>query len=259
MDKYAKAAKRKTLAAQPQAREKSATVQQDRAKQDAAQQHRAELVRNGIVRAILEHRLHPGTKLGEDDLGNIYGVSRTLVRLALQTLAREGIVIMKKNRGAFVAQPSIAQTREVFEARRLIEPAIAARATQRATPAFAKALNAHLIEESASLAGHDEQASIRLSGDFHLLVAQMSGHSVFQTMLSELITRSSLSILMYKSSREHLCGVDHHREIADAIISGNGVRAGVLMVHHLDEIEHGLELERSSNPSKNLEHILAAR
>jgi len=57
---------------------------------------------------------------------------------------------------------------------------------------------------------------------------------------SELITRSSLSILMYKSSREHLCGVDHHREIANAIVEGNGARVGDLTVHHLDEIEHGL-------------------
>ena len=254
MEKYAQTAKRKISAVHVPETHKRESEQQDRAQQD-----RAQVVRNGVVSAILEHRLHPGTKLGEDDLGKIYGVSRTLVRLALQTLAREGIVVIKKNRGAFVTRPSIAQTKEVFEARRLIEPAIAARAAQRATPAFAKALDAHLIEEAASLARHDEQANIRLSGDFHLLVAQMSGHSVFQSMLGELITRSSLSILMYKSSREHLCGVDHHREIADAIVSGNGARAGSLMVHHLDEIEHGLELKADSAPRKSLERILAAR
>lgn len=95
---------------------------------------------------------YPGTKLGEDDLGNIYGVSRTLVRLALQTLARGGIVIIKKNRGAFVAPPSIAQTHEVFEVRRLIELAIATHAAKFATPTFAEALKAHLIAEGVSLA-----------------------------------------------------------------------------------------------------------
>lgn len=246
MDKYAQLAKRNRVTFRDQERESD-------------QHDRALAVRNGVVAAILEHRLHPGTKLGEDDLGNIYGVSRTLVRLALQTLAREGIVIIKKNRGAFVAQPSIAQTREVFEARRLIEPAIAVRASKHTTSAFAKALKAHLVQETAAVARRDEQATIRLSGDFHLLVAQISAHSVFQAMLGELIIRSSLSILMYKSSREHLCGVDHHRQIADAIVAGDGARAGALMVHHLDEIEHGLELDAHSAPRKNLEHILSER
>ncbi|WP_198148298.1 GntR family transcriptional regulator [Elstera litoralis] len=50
---------------------------------------RAQAIHQGVVTAILEHRLLPGTKLGEDDLGQIYGVSRTIVRAALQSLARE--------------------------------------------------------------------------------------------------------------------------------------------------------------------------
>ena len=48
----------------------------------------------------------PGTKLGEDEIGEIYGASRTLVRTALLKLAHEGIVSIEKNRGAFVSRPS---------------------------------------------------------------------------------------------------------------------------------------------------------
>ena len=81
-------------------------------------------IREGVTAAILEHRLLPGTKLGEDEIGEIYGASRTLVRTALQQLAHEGIVNIEKNRGAFVARPTPADAREVFEARRLIEPTI---------------------------------------------------------------------------------------------------------------------------------------
>jgi len=220
---------------------------------------RATAIRDGVVAAILEHRLQPGIKLGEDELGTIYGASRTLVRLALQSLAHEGIVIIEKNRGAFVARPSVAQTREVFEARRLIEPAIAARAAERADKAAAKALDLHLLSERAAMARHDEQENIRLSGDFHRLVARIARHSIYEDMLNELIARSSLSILLYKSSRQHLCGVDHHREIADAIVAGDGARGGAMMVAHLHEIEHGLALEESPWPVADLRSILGQK
>ena len=77
---------------------------------------RVSRIREGVTAAILEHRLLPGTKLGEDEIGEIYGSSRTLVRTALQQLAHEGIVNIEKNRGAFVARPTPADAREVFEA-----------------------------------------------------------------------------------------------------------------------------------------------
>ena len=57
--------------------------------------------------AIHEHRIAPGTKLGEDELGEIYGVSRTVVRAALQSLSHIQLVETRRNRGAFVARPSL--------------------------------------------------------------------------------------------------------------------------------------------------------
>ena len=57
--------------------------------------------------AIHEHRLAPGTKLVEDDVGEIYGVSRTVVRAALQKLSHDRLVTIQRNRGAIVAQPTI--------------------------------------------------------------------------------------------------------------------------------------------------------
>ncbi len=64
--------------------------------------------------AILEHKLTPGLKLSEDEVGEIYGVSRTVVRAALQALAHSGLVAMEKNRGAFVAKPSIREAQRCF-------------------------------------------------------------------------------------------------------------------------------------------------
>lgn len=67
-----------------------------------------------IAKAIHEHKVLPGTKLGEDELSEIYGVSRTLVRSALQGLSHEQLVDIQPNRGAFVSKPSLREAREIL-------------------------------------------------------------------------------------------------------------------------------------------------
>src|SRR5215470_2033872 len=76
--------------------------------------------------AIVSHRLAPGTKLPEDELASIYSVSRTVIRAALQALAHDRLVRLEPNRGAFVAQPSQTEAREIFEMRMLVEARAAA-------------------------------------------------------------------------------------------------------------------------------------
>ena len=65
-------------------------------------------------------------KLPEDELASIYSVSRTAIRSALQALAHDRLVRLEPNRGAFVAHPSKQEAREIFDARMLIEPWVAA-------------------------------------------------------------------------------------------------------------------------------------
>ena len=63
----------------------------------------------------------PGTKLSEQKLADIFGVSRTLVRQALNQLSRDRLVTLERARGAFVAMPSIEEAHEVFEVRQMLE------------------------------------------------------------------------------------------------------------------------------------------
>ena len=93
-----------------------------------------------IWMAIVDRSLPPGTKLTEDRLGELFGVSRTRIRQVLFQLAYEGVVTLEPNRGAFVAQPSVRDAREVFEARRVIECSVVARALHTLSPASIKRL-----------------------------------------------------------------------------------------------------------------------
>ena len=215
-------------------------------------------IREGVTTAILEHRLLPGTKLGEDEIGEIYGASRTLVRTALQKLAHEGIVRIEKNRGAFVSRPTPADAREVFDARRLIEPAIVDHAIDAVSPAWLDRLGKHLAEERAADLRSDARASIRLSGDFHCLVAEMAGHSIYLGFLKELIVRSSLIILLYRRHDTPACGTSHHAEIVTAIRKRDRARAQTLMLSHLREIEDELLLKDPVTEEQRLAHVLGA-
>ncbi len=217
---------------------------------------RSRQIHDSILVAILEHRLHPGTKLGEDEIGTIFGVSRTIVRAALQSLAHEGIVVIEKNRGAFIASPSLGEAVEVFEARKLVEATLARRAAERATPDDIEDLKRQMNEERAALARGEESTAIRLSGEFHLEIARIANHRTFEDFLRELVARSSLILLLYRRRKAQVCGTDHHVELVNAIAAGNGDHASALMLEHLDEIEAGLDLVEGEDGPPPLSSIL---
>lgn len=219
---------------------------------------RVSRIREGVTTAILEHRLLPGTKLGEDEIGEIYGASRTLVRTALQQLAHEGIVAIEKNRGAFVARPTPADARQVFEARRLIEPSIVDHAIDAVSSDWLDRLQQHLAEEREAEQRGDARASVRLSGEFHRLVAEMAGHSIYAGFLKELIARSSLIILLYRRHDTPACGTSHHAEIVTAIRKKDKAKARALMLSHLLEIEAELFLKEATADELRLADVLGA-
>ena len=79
----------------------------------------AEDIAAKLTDAVHEHRLKPGSKLREDEVSEVFGVSRTVVRQALRALAFEGLLTIEKNRGAFVSRSSLKEAHEVFQARAL--------------------------------------------------------------------------------------------------------------------------------------------
>lgn len=207
-------------------------------------------IRDAIREAIVERRLSPGTKLSESDVGNLFSVSRTLARAALQALSYEGLVSVEKNRGAFVAYPSPDEARQIFAARRLVEPGILREAAARITPSDIQHLKQLLLEEGRLMGERGQtarRAEIKASGDFHLTLAVISGNAIMQRFMEELVARSSLVIALYGQSTVSSCGHSEHGDIIEAIESRELDRACHLMLHHIAHIEADLDLrERKS-------------
>ncbi|KGH13638.1 GntR family transcriptional regulator [Comamonas thiooxydans] len=208
-----------------------------------------------IATAIHEHRLLPGTKLGEDRLANIFNTSRARVREVLARMARDQMVELFPQRGAFVAKPSIEQALDVFEARRLIEPGIVRRLVLNMDNSKIRRLQTHLKQERDARANSDKRATVRLSGEFHVLLAELAGNSALLRSMRELSTLTCLTISLYESAVNTCCLVDEHEAVVDAIVAGNGELAEQLMLSHLDHIQGSLRLEADADDA-DLEQIL---
>lgn len=199
-----------------------------------------------IYAAILEHRLHPGTKLGEDRLAKIFNVSRTRVREVLSRLAHEQIVDLYPQRGAFVAKPTPAQAMDVMEARRLIEPAVLRRLVATLTPDKLTRLRQHQELELDARRREDRRAVVRLSGEFHQLIAELAGNTALARSMRELSTLTCLIIFLYDAPTSASCRADEHSEIIEAIARRDADRAEKLVLKHLEHIESSLSLDDST-------------
>jgi DNA-binding GntR family transcriptional regulator len=216
---------------------------------DAAEE---EAIVERIFEAVIDQRLAPGTKLSEAALCQAFGVGRMRVRRCLLLLANRDVVELQPNRGAFVARPTAKQARDVFEARLAVEPPIARLAALRASKADIKILEKHVLEESTAHGAGNRHDAIRLSGQFHTVLAQVADNGVMLRMVKDLVTRSSLIIGMFGDAGTINCRDDEHARILQALRSGDGVLAEQLMRGHLDHIKDHLDLNRPKGNSQDL-------
>lgn len=217
-----------------------------------------EAIYDRILRAVLEHRLPPGTKLVEDRLAELFETSRAQVRDVLARLANEGIVQTIPNRGAFIAAPTVEQTREIFEARRLIEPALVRRLIARRDPAAIGALRRVLVEEESARRRQDRPAMVRLSGEFHILLAEGAGNGPLGRAMRELASLTVLAIFLYDAPHATACREDEHALLLGAIEGRRTERAVSLMIEHLDHIESSLDLSPRRDEPGDLAAALRA-
>ncbi len=211
---------------------------------------------DALTKAIVEHRLHPGTKLAEQKLADHFGVSRTLIRQALSQLVQKRLIRMEPARGAFVATPSSDEARQVFAVRRMLELEMTRNFVRHVSPEQIKALKEHVAEEKAAVNRGDVPGRTDLLGDFHVRMAELMGNQVLAQILSELISRCALITLMYQSSNAAEHSAEEHAEILKAIVAKDEKLAVKLMDEHLTNVEEGLALDRKV-PSNDIAMALS--
>lgn len=205
----------------------------------------------------MDHSLPPETRLVEERLCEIFGLGRTRLRQVLQRLAHERVVTLMPNRGAMVSKPSIREAREVFAARRVIESGIVDAFIESATRADIKRIHDHLSREKAAWRENDRRAMLKLSGEFHLVIAEAAGNGILLELLRDLVSRSSLIIAVYQAPGTPPCPPDEHQELV-AALDKRDRSAPDLMVRHLDHLLAELRLEEPAANQIDLRSVFAA-
>jgi DNA-binding GntR family transcriptional regulator len=193
-----------------------------------------EAVYSAIRRAMHRGRLAPGTKLQEPVLARVLKVSRERVRKALHRLVHEGWLMAVPNRGTFVPSLTVEEMREIYDVRSMLEAAIVRRLSDEHTAAAAKRLKAHIAAEKAAVRTDDRGRLFKLSGEFHVLLAELCGNDELTKLLRGLLARSTMHFSLAAPQQLQNCAGPHdHGDIAEAILAGKTERASKLMLSHL--------------------------
>ena len=216
---------------------------------------RAAAIYRALRHAIIEQALEPGAKLPEDAIGKRFGVSRTLVRHALGQLAAEGLVELRRNRGAAVARPSWDEARDIFDVRRGLERLVVLRLAGQLTHDQKARLEEHVSSEEAAR-GTNEPLSIRLAGEFHTLLAEMTGNALLARYVSEVASRSGLILAIYGRPHSSECAVSEHTAIISALGRSDPEGAMAAMDSHLEAVAGRALIQTKTLKRRELRDVL---
>ncbi|HRI18638.1 MAG TPA: GntR family transcriptional regulator [Burkholderiaceae bacterium] len=193
-----------------------------------------------VVESILAQKLPPGGRLGEQELADLFGVSRTLVREALMQLQARGFVEVRSRKGWYVVEPSLAQARDAFAARRVIETGML-REAGKPLQSVIKRLREHVAEERAAIDGGDAATRAFLLADFHVCLADCLGNRLLTDVMRDLTARTTLVATLYQSTHDARQSCADHAAIVAALAAGDTPRAEALMVQHIGNVQEALD------------------
>ncbi len=187
-----------------------------------------------LERDIVTGVLKPGDKLDERSLSERFGVSRTPVREALQTLAGSGLVATMPRRGTIVAAITVAELIEMFEVMAELE-AMCARLAARRMPRVDIDNLVALSDECGALKDHaDADAYYEANVRFHEAIYAGCRNSFLERQTKNVRNR----LAPYRRLQLHRPGRvktsnNEHADILNAIANGEAETAGKLMQQHV--------------------------
>lgn len=217
-----------------------------------------DIIYSELYNSILERKLPPDTKLGENLLAEHYGVSRTIIRQVLQRLAHDRLIKLEPNRGAFVATLSLEEARQIYEVWRLLEAAIVRNVIQTINRQQIDSLRKLVAEERQACEAQDILRLTRLSAQFHIQLADLCSNKILSRYLKELVPQTSLAFF-YEIRNMPICTKDEHSEILDYIVKGDEEAAVEAAMQHLDGIEAALNTRAALRKPTSLVDLLNSR
>ena len=193
-----------------------------------------------LLDAILEQRIDSASRFTEDSLKDMFGASRADVRRVLTQLSLEQVIVLRANHRPRVAAPDREQTRQTLHARRLTESTLVRLACQRPQADGLKRLRGLIERERMAIEQDRRGAAIRLSGEFHLTLAQMAGNAPLAHFLGSLVPLTSLAIARSECQTHSGCAWQEHLALVEAVERGDVSKAGMLMNRHLVHLEQTL-------------------
>ncbi len=217
---------------------------------------RVEVAYLSLRYAIIEQALEPGTKLPEDAIGSAFEMSRTLAREVLTKLQYDGLVEVKRKRTATVARPSLAEAQEVFGVRKCLERQVIRQICQCWSKEMEKKLESHVRAEDEAVEANNNALSIRLAGEFHTRLAELSGNSLLKKFVDEVVGRCSLILALHDRPHSSQCAVTEHRELIKAISANDVTKALELMDEHLGSVEQRAMISGVGMTKMNLSDVI---
>lgn len=187
-------------------------------------------LRNMIVEGILL----PGTRLNERILCEQLAVSRTPLREAFKTLAVEGLIDLLPNKGAAVAQMSVADIEQTFEVMGALEALSGQLACARVTDAEVAEIKALHFEMLAAHARRDLPTYYRLNHDIHDRINAAAGNAVLTQVYLQLNARiQSLRFRSNFNQEKWDSAVREHGAMIDALEKRDGAALHDILRQHL--------------------------
>ncbi|CAI1810563.1 GntR family transcriptional regulator [Serratia proteamaculans] len=212
---------------------------------------------NSLVKAIVEHRLLPGSKLPEEALAETFGVSRTGIRRVLQRLAAVQLVTQLPKRGAQVATPGQGEAANVFQTRKMLECANLPQVIAHCREEHLLVMEQIVAQEQQAHRDQDGAAAIRLSAAFHVQLQAIADNQVLTEMVSLLTLRSSLVIAVYGSPWQQGCRCHDHSDLLMLLRDKDSAALADHMARHFDDIVANLRFDQAVNETPDFAQIFA--
>lgn len=195
----------------------------------------AQRLKDSLENDIINGRFAPGERLDPEALEKAFNVSRTPIREAIQQLTASGLVVVVPKKGTFVAKIGVDQLVEMFEVMAELEGMCGRLAARRISTDELVTLKQALTRCEASVRENEGPDEYYYENEvFHQCIYSASHNAFLANEVQQLKQRLKPYRRLQLRVRHRMArSLQEHREIYDAIESGNAEAAEEAMRQHV--------------------------